>query len=62
LIKISQEDAHYLIERGFIKSKFGKYPELHITCKQKKGKRKGYYVPSYLDRHLNNKNRYNKSK
>jgi hypothetical protein len=55
LKKISKEDAFYLIKEGFLKTKKGKYEDLHITSKQKKGKRKGYYVPDFLLKHINKK-------
>lgn len=48
LIKISKDQVQNLIKKGYLKNVNGKYPELHITSKQKKGKRKNYFVPDYL--------------
>ena len=55
LIKISQSDKDYLISRGYLKLQSGKYPEMHTTCKQKKSKRKKYYVPDYFKKYLKNR-------
>lgn len=41
-----------LMKNKLSQNENGRYPELHITSKQKKGKRKGYYVPDYLKNKL----------
>lgn len=37
-------EKDWLISKGYLKVKAGKYPGLTITSKQGKGKRKKYYV------------------
>lgn len=53
MVKITKEQVEFLIEKGYLKNKQGKYPDLHITCKQKRNGRKGYFVPDYLAKNLN---------
>ena len=48
LIKVTRSDVERLIEKGYLKTRKGRFPELHITSKQKKGKRKNYYIPDYF--------------
>lgn len=55
LIKISREEVDYLISSNKLKLKSGKYSELHITSKQKKSKRKNYFVPDFFKKYLDNR-------
>ena len=52
LVKITKEQADFLIENGHLTNKEGKYPDLQITCRQKGSKRKSYFVPDYLAKKL----------
>lgn len=50
--QITRQEKDYLIEQNFLKMVRGQYPDLAITSKKKKGKKKGknkkYYVTDYL--------------
>ena len=39
-----KQEKEFLVSKGYLKPRNGKYPGLAITCKQKKSKRKKYYV------------------
>jgi hypothetical protein len=52
LVKVTRTDVDYLIEKGYLKNEKGRYKELHIASREKKGKRKNYYVPDYLARKI----------
>ena len=47
LKQISQQEKEWLIKNNILKMEMGKYPDLSITSKRKKH-RKRYFVPDYM--------------
>lgn len=44
MVEVSKQEMEWLIKNGYLKCKNGQYPDLAITSKHKKGKRKRRYV------------------
>jgi len=47
LKQVTKEEKDLLIKHNILKMEMGKYPDLSITSKRKKH-RKRYYVPDYM--------------
>jgi hypothetical protein len=54
LVQINKDEKEFLIKNGYLKAKMGKYPDLTITSRNKKSRRKIYYVPDYYVNYLKN--------
>lgn len=55
MIEISKQEMDYLIRKGYIKNRKGKYIDLIITGRKKKSKNKKRYVPEHIASKLNTK-------
>lgn len=52
MIEITKEQLDYLIEKKYLKMEYGKYPDLVILNRHKKGKRKKRLVPYVYEKFL----------
>ena len=59
LIRITEREKNYLIEKKHLRNRNGRISDLHIASKNKNSGGKTYYVPDYyakyLDKMYNNK-------
>lgn len=53
LIEISKEQMEDLIEQGILKERNGKYYNLVVTSRNRRGKRKKRYIPDSFKKYLN---------